>query len=70
MPFVQRRREDHEEEDATGLVVDIEERACPTCHRFLHPWHDTCPDDASPAVPRTSLPTMQPPPAHLLDDED
>jgi hypothetical protein len=69
MPFVQRRRDDHQEEgDPTGLVLDMDELACPTCHRPLHPWQPRCPADDSPAVPRTSLRTMDPPPAHLLED--
>lgn len=71
MPFVQPRRDEHAEEgDATGLVLDVEERACPACRRALHPWQDTCPDDGAPAVARHSLPAMHAPPAHLLEDDD
>lgn len=70
MPFVQRRRPDEEGEVQPGLHLDIDERACPTCGRFLHPWQDTCPDDGATAVARTDLATMAPPPAHLLEDED
>jgi hypothetical protein len=71
MPFVQRRRDEHEEEsEASGLVLDIEERACPTCGRFLHPWEPTCPDDGSAAVERSSIQRMEPPPAHLLEEEE
>lgn len=68
MPFVQRHRIGEEEEgEATGLSLDLEERACPSCRRFLHPWQDACPEDGAPAVPRTALPTARPP-AHLLAD--
>lgn len=70
MPFVQRRRDEHEEEDASGLVLDMEERACPVCRRALHPWEDACPDDGAAAVPRATLPAMAQPPAHLLDDDE
>lgn len=70
MPFVQRRRQEQEGEVQPGLHLDIEERACPACRRFLHPWQDTCPDDGAAAVPRTELPTMAAPPAPLLEDPD
>lgn len=70
MPFFERRRPEEEQEgEATGLTLDLDERACPVCRRFLHPWQDTCPDDGAAAVARADLPGMQPPPAHLLDDE-
>jgi predicted amidophosphoribosyltransferase len=69
MPFVQRRRPEEEGEVQPGLSLDLEERACPACRRFLHPWQETCPDDGTPAVARSELQTMAPPPAHLLDDE-
>lgn len=75
MPFVQRRRTDQEEEgDAVGLSVPLDERACVTCRRPLHPWQDRCPDDGGEALAIADLPPSSRPPAHLLEaldaDED
>ncbi len=71
MPFVQRRRTDDEEAgDATGLSIPLDERACPTCRRTLHPWQDHCPDDGAEAVAVADLPPRSVPPAHLLADLD
>lgn len=53
-----------------GFTVDLDERACPTCHRDLQPWEDECPDCREPAVLRYSLaPAMPAPPAHLVDED-
>jgi len=67
------RREDPGKEeragDLAGLALDLDETACPTCGRDLHPWQASCPDDGTPGVPRSELTRMPPPPAHLLDDD-
>jgi len=70
--FTPRERRDEEEPagDAVVLALDVEATACPTCHRDLHPWQGTCPDDGAVAVPRTTLTRLAPPPAHLLDDPE
>jgi len=71
MGFVQRRRTDGEETpDADGLLIALDERACATCRRPLHPWQDHCPDDGGEALAIADLPPSSRPPAHLLADLD
>lgn len=51
--------------------LDLDERACPTCHRALRPWEEDCPDCRAPAVLRMSLPGALPAvPAHLRVEHD
>lgn len=59
-------------EAGSGLEVDLDEKACPTCGRLLHPWEPTCPDDGTAAADRASVPrrNLPPPPAHLLEDDE
>lgn len=68
------KRRDTEDPDGgggSGLSMELEELACPTCRRRLLPWEATCPDDGAAAVKLTELaPRMAPPPAHLLDDDE
>lgn len=66
-------RDEQEEGDGVALSMPLDEQVCPQCRRALHPWQPTCPDDGAAGVPRTSLSTLAPPPAHLLaadEDED
>lgn len=70
--FARGPRREEEPGPGSGLDVDLDLQACPTCRRELHPWEDVCPDDGSPAVPRTALQRedLPPPPPHLLAAED
>jgi uncharacterized OB-fold protein len=72
MPMFTKRQDPEEsgEQGQNGLLMDLEERVCPTCGRVLHPWQAQCPDDGTAAVARDSVQRMPPPPAHLLEDED
>ena len=56
----------------SGLHLDLDERFCLACRRAVLPWETSCPDDGSPVVGLSELPSAMPaPPAHLLvDDED
>ena len=66
-------RQDPEEQGEDGsaeLVLDLDERVCPTCGRLLHPWQAHCPEDGAAAVPRHSVQHVAPPPAHLLEDDE
>lgn len=59
-------------EAGSGLEVDLDEKACPTCGRLLHPWEPTCPDDGATAVDRwrVARSDLPPPPPNLLADDD
>lgn len=65
-----RNRDEEPPGTDSTLELDLDLRACPVCHRDLHPWQPTCPDDGAAAVPRNALTTnFPPPPAHLLADD-
>ncbi len=67
------RRQDDEDDDLGGdtLSLNLDDLVCPTCGRDLPPWVDTCPDDGTAAVPRSSTTDRTPDiPAHLLDGLD
>lgn len=66
--FTPRRQEDDDEAEALGLSVALDDLACPVCRRDLRPWEDTCPEHGAAAVPRTTLPPLNRPPAHLLEE--
>lgn len=58
-----------EEKDPSGQSLDLERKHCPTCRRELPPWREVCPDDDTPLVPLTAMPTDDGPavPDHLLE---
>lgn len=72
MAFLGRQQKD-EDDDLGGdrVSLDLDDLVCPTCGRDLPPWVDTCPDDGTAAVPRSSTTDRTPEiPAHLLEGLD
>lgn len=69
--FANDPRKEEQPGGGSGLEVDLELKACPTCRRELQPWERHCPEDGTAAVPRTSLSAgdLPPPPPHLLGDD-
>ncbi|CAN5304193.1 hypothetical protein BH20ACT8_BH20ACT8_13860 [soil metagenome] len=69
--FARGPRREEEPGGGSGLELELDLLACPTCRRELHPWETTCPDDGAAAVPRAALTRedLPPPPAHLLNED-
>ena len=62
---------EEQEQGGSGLHLDLDLVACPSCRRELPAFLDVCPDCDVPPVPRSQLPgVLPPPPAHLLADDD
>lgn len=66
-----KQQQDDDELPGTGLRLDLDVKACPSCRREALPWEKVCPDCGVPTVAATELPPRSFPLPHLdADDEE
>lgn len=60
--FPGRARNEQNPLDAAGLMVDLQDRACPQCREVWLPWQRLCPRDGTATIPASELLSLQAPP--------